>query len=247
MSQNILVKPVAKQTLLSLNIRNVTDLFPGFALGDFAVIYGPSVTSLTSLLCVRAQLPTQLGGLGSNVIFIDGGNTFRLYQVTRFAQLQHLDPKKTLEKIFVSRAFTAYQLTALIMERLKCAIEEYDAKVVIVSDVAGLFLDKDIPDEEAEQVYAQIIAYLQNLARQNQIVLIATCVLRPNSSRWDHIKTVTSQKANVVLALRQTPYDREVTLDKHPYLMLGSVELPSENVTLTDFIAGNKHNLTISP
>jgi len=50
--------------------------FPGFALGDFAVLQGSSVLSLASLWCVKAQLPTQLGGLQSSVIFIDGGNTF---------------------------------------------------------------------------------------------------------------------------------------------------------------------------
>ncbi|HLN89494.1 MAG TPA: hypothetical protein VK253_05455 [Candidatus Binatia bacterium] len=44
---------------------------------DFALLYGSSsVISLTALLCMRAQLPIQLGGLGSNVVFIDGGNTF---------------------------------------------------------------------------------------------------------------------------------------------------------------------------
>ena len=66
------------QPLFSLNMPGVDELFPGFAPGDFAVLYGsPSVISLTSLLCIRAQLPVQLGGLGSNVVFIDGGNTFR--------------------------------------------------------------------------------------------------------------------------------------------------------------------------
>ena len=81
------------QPLLSLNMPNVDELFPGFAPGDFAVLYGsPSVISLTSLLCIRSQLPAQLGGLGSNVVFIDGGNTFRLYKIARLAQLHQLKP-----------------------------------------------------------------------------------------------------------------------------------------------------------
>ena len=115
MTQNILVKPVNAQPLFSLNMPDVDELFPGFAAGDFAVLYGsPSVISLTSLLCVRAQLPTQLGGLGSNVVFIDGGNTFRLYKIARLAQLHQLDPRQVLKRIFISRAFTAYQLTCLL-------------------------------------------------------------------------------------------------------------------------------------
>jgi predicted ATP-dependent serine protease len=247
MSQNTLVKPTAKQALFSLNMRNLNDLFPGFAQGDFAVIYGsPSVVSLTSMLCIRAQLPTQLGGLNSSVVFIDGGNTFRLYQVSRLAQLHHLDPKRTLERIYISRAFTAYQMTSLIMEHLKEAVEKYTAKVVIISDIAGLFLDKDIPDEEAEQVLSQVASYLQTFARQNRIIIVATCPSRQNGNRGDYLKTVTCQKANVVISLKQTLYDREFTLEKHPHFILGSAEFPSENLTLTDFFETDNKKLTFS-
>jgi phage gp36-like protein len=242
MSQSILIEPpaltsAAKQTLLSLNMRNVTDLFPGFAPGDFAVVYGsPSVAYLTSMLCIRAQLPTQLGGLSSNVVFIDGGNTFRLYHVSRLAQIHHLNPKQALDKIYISRAFTAYQMTALIMERLKDAVERYHAKLVVISDIAGMFLDKDIPDEEARQVFSQVVAYLQNFARQKQIILIATYHPRQPSSRNEYLQAVACQRANVVLALKQTLYDREFVLEKHPRFILGSAEFPSENLTLNDFM-----------
>src|SRR3990170_2678343 len=116
-------------------MRNINELFPGFTLGDFALLYGShAVSSLASLLCVRAQLPPQLGGLGSNVIFIDGGNTFRLYHVARIAQLHRLNPKEVLERIYISRAFTAYQMTALLMEKLTETVKAYDAKLVVVSD-----------------------------------------------------------------------------------------------------------------
>ncbi len=120
LTQNIMVKPALSQPVFPLNIRSVNEVFPGFALGDFAVLQGSSsVLSLASLLCVRAQLPTQLGGLQSSVIFIDGGNTFRLYQIAELARIHHLSPKKVLDNIYISRAFTAYQATALITRSTK--------------------------------------------------------------------------------------------------------------------------------
>jgi hypothetical protein len=237
MSQNLLIKNPTKQALFSLNMQNVNDLFPGFAPGDFAVIYGsPSITSLTSLLCVRAQLPSQIGGLSSSVVYIDGGNTFRLYQISRLSQIYHLDPEQTLDHIYLARAFTAYQMTALIMERLKDAVEKYNAKLVIVSDIADLFLDKDIPDEEARRVFSQVVAYLQSFARQHQIILIATYPSRHSNSRNNYLQNVTCERANIVLALKQTMYDHEFILEKHPRFMLGTAEFPSENLTLTDFM-----------
>lgn len=237
MSQNTLAKTIPSQSLLSINMRNVNQLFPGFAIGDFAVIYGSaSVLSLTSLLCVRAQLPAQLGGLGSNVVFVDGGNTFRLYQVARLARLHQLDPKKTLERIYISRAFTAYQMTALILQKLNQSVNQFDAKLAIISDVAGFFLDKDVPEKEARRVYSQVTAYLSNFAKENQIILIATYPPHQETRRNNFLHALTCGRANAVISLRQTKYELEIVLEKHPRYMLSVAEFPPENLTLTDFI-----------
>lgn len=237
MSQNQICKSVFCQPLFSLNIRNVNQLFPGFNEGDFAVIYGSSsVQSLTALLCVRAQLPKQIGGLGSSVVFIDGGNTFRLYQITRLAQAHQLNPKQVLDKIYISRAFTAYQLTALIMQKLQYAVKEFDAKLVIVSDITEFFLDKDLTDDEAQRVFNQITTYLSNFAYENQIITIATYIPHIDLRRNNSLHALACQKAGVVLSLNQNKTSRTICLEKHPYLKLGLAELPSETIKLTDFI-----------
>ena len=237
MHQNTIFKTVESQPVLSLNMRNVNQLFPGLAIGDFAVLYGSnSVQSLASLLCVRAQLPPQFGGLGSNVVFLEGGNTFKPNQVARLARLHQLDPQQALDHIYLSRAFTAYQMTALILEKLKETVKRYDAKLVIISDIAGFFLDKDVPEYEAHRVYSQVIAYLRNFAKENQIALIATYPPHQQTKRNSFLQTVTCGKANVVISLNQTRYEREFVLEKHPRYMSGVAELPSETLTLEHFI-----------
>ncbi len=237
MYQNTVVKSMASPLLLSLNMRNVNQLFPGFALGDFAVLLGSSsVVSLSSLLCVRAQLPVQLGGLGSNVVFVDGGNTFQLYHVARLARLHGLDPKQTLERIYISRAFTAYQMTALVLEKLRETIRRYDAKLAVISDIAGFFLDKDVAETEARRVYSQVTAYLSNFAKENQVMLVATYPPHQASRRNTFLHEVTCGRANTVISLRQTRYEREFVLEKHPRYVLGVAELPSETLTLDHFL-----------
>jgi hypothetical protein len=218
-------------------MRNLNQLFPGFATGDFAVLYGSeAVLSLTSLLCVRAQLPPQLGGLGSNIIFIDGGNTFRLYQVTRLARLHQLDPNQVLNRIYLSRAFTAYQMTSLILQKLEDTVKRCKAKLVIISDITAMFLDKDIQDEEAKRIFSQIITRLSKFARENDVIVIATYLPHKDNQRNLYLNALTCGRANVVIALRQTKYDREIILEKHPTLMLGSAELPTEILPLTAFM-----------
>jgi hypothetical protein len=237
LSQNTLVKTTPSQTLLSLNMRNISPLFPGFAPGDFALLYGShAVQSLATLLCIRAQLPTQLGGLATNVVFIDGANTFRLYQTTRLARLLQLDPKQVLNRIYISRAFTAYQMTELILEKLDEAVKTCSAKLVIISDMAAMFLDKDVEEEEAKRIFSQVTSRLLNFARESQTIAVATYPPHQESPRNSYLQAVTSGRANVALSLRQTKYKREISLEKHPTFKPGVAELPSETLPITAFL-----------
>jgi hypothetical protein len=238
MAQTMLIKTAPQQdSLLSLNMMQVDYLFPGFAAGDFAVVHGSaSIEYLTSLLCIQAQLPKQVGGINSNVLFIDCGNTFNRNQISKIIKRQHLNEKQALSRIHISRACTAYQMTTLIMEHLKNLIAEFNTKFIIISDITGLFLSEDIPKEEACRVYSQIVAYLQKFAKEHRLIILATCPKHTNNIRNKELKTMTCVKANVVLGLTQTLYDSNFELEKHPSFMLGSAEFPLTNATLTNFI-----------
>ena len=176
MYQPTLLKRTPLQQMgLTLGIEKVDTFFPHFTLGDFAVLQGSSsIQSIVNLLCVRAQLPYQLGGLETNVLFVDGGNTFRLYDISTIAQSYELDPRTVLERIFISRAFTAYQLTSTILEKLQKTIKIYDSKFIVLSNFAQLYLDKDIPKKESQEIFLQLTSYLSNFAKKNQVIILVT-------------------------------------------------------------------------
>jgi hypothetical protein len=239
LSPNALVKPYPPSTLLSFSITNVDDLFPGFTTGDFAIIHGaPTILQLSLLLSVRAQLPFQLGGLETNVLFIDGGNTFRLYKVSRIAQLHKLSPRQVLERIYISRAFTAYQMTSIILDRLKEATEKFSSKLVIISDIAGLYLDKDVPPAEAKDVFNQLTVYLSKFAQENQLIILATYPWQFSSRRNIFLHAAACGRANVVISVRQVKFGQQFVLEKHFMFALGYAEFPSQNVTLNQFMEG---------
>jgi len=236
LDSSLLVKPSASQYLLPFNIANIDDLFLGFTAGDFAVLHGTSpILSLSFLLSVRAQLPFQLGGLETNVIFVDGGNSFRLYDVTRLAQLHQLDPKQVLERIYISRAFTAHQMTSIVFEKLEDTVEKYDSKLVIISDIAELYSDKDIPSREAQSVFNQVTAYLSQFTQENHLILIATYLPRYYSKRNVLFKASLCGRANVVISIRPSKFGQQFVLEKHPSFSLGHAEFPSQKLTLSKF------------
>ena len=236
MQQSLIIKPTIMQTHLpkkepisqtaitrfAFNIPDIDGLFPGFKAGDFAVLYGPqSLTSLTSLLCLRSQLPAQLGGLERDVVFIDCANNSSFSNIEHIAQHQRLDAETALERIHNMRVYTAYRLTSLIMEKLQEAVETRGAKLVVISDIA---------------VYSQIMNYLAGFAKKHHLVIIATYLPHESSTRNSVLQEITTAKANTVLRFTKTPYTREVELEKHPSYMLGVADLTSENQALTDFM-----------
>jgi len=238
MSQNLIVQTKPKQqeqmALFSLKIASVADLFPGFSLGDFAVIHSAqSCATITSLLCVRAQCKSNLN---SNVLFIDGGNTYNSALIARFASIHRLDPEQTLKRVSVQSVFTAYELTMLVMEHLEELVQRFSTKLVVISDIAGLFLDEQIPEEEARSVFNQLLFYLQSFAKEHKVIIVATYISRPDASRNFLLQKLACVKANVVIGLRSTQYERTFELEKHPQYMLGSAEFSPDSVSLVDFM-----------
>ena len=127
-------------------------------------------------------------------------------------------------------------MTALILEKLKETVKRYNAKLAIISDIAGFFLDKDVPEEEVRRVYSQVTAYLSNFAKENRVILIATYPSHQETKRNNFLQAITCGKASVVISLNQTKYKREFILEKHPCYLSGVAELPSETLTLEHFI-----------
>ena len=177
-------------------------------------------------------MPKNLGGLESNVVFIDCANSSSLSNI----QLRQLDAKDPLERVLNMRVYTAYRLTSLIMEKLQDAVENQDAKLVVISDIACPFLYDNVNDQEAKTVYSQIISYLANFAKKHHIIIIASYLTHETSRRNSVLQEITSAKANTVLRFTKTPYTKEVELEKHPSYMLGVADLSSENHDLLDFM-----------
>ena len=221
---------------LTLGIQKIDDAFPGFQRGDFAVLFGHLVWSLPFILSVRSQLPLKKGGLNSKVVYIDGGNSFDPYAVSAIAQGYGLEPKSVLEKIVISRAFTAYQLTALIFEKLEEALKRSRSKLVIVSDITGLFLDRDVPKKEGWDIFMKMVQFLLELASRRRAIVVASCFPRRYSSRSLFLESVLFGRANTVIGFKESRGVLKFVLERHPSVTPFAVDFPSNAVTMDMFM-----------
>lgn len=221
--------------LLTFGDSTLDHALHGFSLGYFTVFYGSAQCHrLSETLCVRAQLPQEQGGLDSRVLFLDGGNCFDPYFITDYARQKDLDPSHVLDKILISRAFTYPQLTTLITRKLSKAIDTYNAKLVVISNVSSLYNDAPVTTNDVAQIFRKVILFLSVLAQKKHVIIIATHL----SSFKDEmiLEKALCRYAQIMIQIKDRPIET-LTLEKHPCLepRIIALSYPAATYPLTHF------------
>jgi hypothetical protein len=118
-------------------------------------------------LSIRALLSKRQGGVGSpNVVTVDTGNSLDFYQYVNFARQYCLDIKEILQfSLLVSRVFTVYQLADLIINELPKVIEQFDTRLVVISDLLNMFIhDPNVDRKEAIYLIKEIVSAIRKIS-----------------------------------------------------------------------------------
>jgi hypothetical protein len=165
-----------KHGLLTSGIEKIDSILKLTA-GDRLAVTGNKKYSqmLVTRLCVNALLSSSLplsskkknnGKLvasrfhTSNVLLVDSGNSTDFYQYVNFARQYYRRDviNRVLNNTIVTRPFTVYQLTDIVVNQLPQIIQQYDAKMVVVSDLLDMFVrDPQIEANETTYLINQII------------------------------------------------------------------------------------------
>ncbi len=227
--------------VLRFGVQSLDDAVGGLKPCDLAVLYGSRHTlPLSHMLAVRAQLPLHAYGLDSNVLFVDAGCSFDPHIISSFAQSQRLVPRDVLEKICVSRAFTAYQLSSLICDWLPGAIEDYHARLVIVSTFLELFSDLDIPREELLMSFNRLSRFLSNLALEEEVALLVAVPSRCVSPKRSALLRLLKSRADIIVNLEEKKNYLRLILERHIRKGSGRANISlnslDQDITLQDFL-----------
>jgi predicted RNA-binding Zn-ribbon protein involved in translation (DUF1610 family) len=201
-------------------------------LGHLAVLHGKASHSLSALLCVRAVLERPLG-LDSDVVFIDGGNSFDAYLISEHSIKHELDSEKVLARIHLSRAFTYHQLSRLITEKLPHALDNFKAELAVVSDITQLYCDPDIKTkQEALDVFRKNIRSLATIAEQKSVLIIVTNPQTKNR----RMENVLLHTAHVTAKLDDNNAFTKLTLARHPFTPQLKATLSVDKQTLESYM-----------
>lgn len=132
-------------------------------------------TQLCLMLCVTAQLPPELGGLGGNVLYFDTEGTFSSNRVYQIAAENGFDPGQTLHNIILSRVYTSdHQMFLLDNAFEKCA--EENVKLVVVDSVISHFRGEFLGRETLADRQQKLNLYMHKLLRLAEILNLAVVV-----------------------------------------------------------------------
>lgn len=118
-------------------------------------------------LCVKAVI-----SFDQDVIYIDGGNSLNPYALTTYCRKYRVKSKRVLSKIKISRAFTAYQLSTLIDDKLEKIAG--DASLVVVSRILDLLIDENVKRKEANKILERGIKKIIEITKNRNLISIIT-------------------------------------------------------------------------
>lgn len=132
-----------------------------------SLLWGDEAGALASLVAGGMALK------GFGVIVLDGANCFDPYKVSLIARKASIPPEKVLKSIRVARAFTAYQMETLIVEKLPRLLEKTSERSwVVLLGVATPFGDEDLSDREVGPLFERVLKKVKELSSTKGISLL---------------------------------------------------------------------------
>jgi hypothetical protein len=122
---------------------------------------------------------------GVPITLVDGTNHFDVYYIAEFARRMASSggpsPDELLNNIFISRAFTCYQMEAVITERLLAFVLKKSSPVAIIFGLLDTFYDEQASLSDVRAGVLRIIGALRQLKQAKISVLLASLDVKPAS------------------------------------------------------------------
>jgi hypothetical protein len=194
-----------------------TDL-QGFKPSCITVVEGSSslVPDVLFKLCVSSSVS------GRDAIFVDGGNSFNPYTLSKMAKSLDKEPRKVLSRIHVARAFTEYQMDALI-HGLHDAVEQWNPAVMAISYLPTLFSGSD-----GRRLLEPLVEHIKQLTISSGIITAITSF----GGSWYGDRLLASS-ADRVIRIEQ-PSKKLTRIIDNGYVK-EYVPVPSGQMRFTDF------------
>jgi len=137
--------------------------------GEATLLFGPAepVERLLELFYAGSA------AAGGRLSLIEGANRFPAYRIAERGRAFGIAPETVLKRVRLARAFTAYQLVALV-DGWAREIRRTRPTWLVGHELPALFYDDDLPEAEREPLLAHVAATLRTVAETSRRPLLLT-------------------------------------------------------------------------
>jgi hypothetical protein len=176
---------------------------------------------------VLFRLCAESAASGRNAVFVDGWNSFDPYAVSRMVKSFGGD-RTALSRIHVARAFTEYQMDALIGD-LEEALTRWTPSVLAVSYLPSLFSGKD-----GQRLFDHVLKRLRSLIASCGVMTVITSF----GGSWYGDRLLAAAADRVIRIDQPSKKRIRVTDNGHVFEF---VPVPPGQTRFTDFAGGVAH------
>lgn len=146
---------------------------PGLTLSNGMLVVFSEHGGAALMLDLAARL-----SLRGPLYLLDCGNRSNMYRVARTLRALTDDPVAVMRNIRLSRAFTCYQVVALLEKAASGS-----AVPVLVLDLLATFMDESVQIRESNQLFNCALQYLSVLGQSTPVVISAKPLLSISAPR----------------------------------------------------------------
>lgn len=161
---------------------------PGFPLPDELLVVFGRHGGADLMLDLAARL-----SMNGPLYLLDCGNRSNMYRVAKTLRTLTSDPVAILKNIRLSRAFTCYQVTALL-EKLASGTKRAP---VLVLDLLTTFMDESVQPAESRMLFDHVLENLLWLSQSVPVVVSAKPLLSISSPRFALLEELKSHASQV--------------------------------------------------
>ena len=160
--------------------------------------------NLIPKLTIKALLPRNYGGMESpTVTIIDGGirghsNHLDFYSFIDYAIQYGINVNSALERIIITRSFTAHQLANTVICKLPKMIQKYRSNIVIITDLFAT--DEQLHLSERKWLVSHMVKSIHNISESIIAAIFSPVVIddfrKVIDNKLKKSKIITTNKQN---------------------------------------------------
>ena len=202
--------------------------------GKIGLLYGERGVFATAIL-----VSSEIIKRDNKVVFVDGSNKVDPYYLAKLARYRGIDPKIYLQRAFVSRAFTCYQLELTITEGLRLFMNEVGATTLILYGIIDQMDDEQVPKKDVFSIMRKIRDTLNILRSESISTLLVSRIPHFQLKERERLFESVKRMADVRYHLEQIEQYQRITIegenngtnntdgnDAHPIRTAKLVQLP---------------------